>query len=111
MTALHVVRPPGYGCPPWCEVGAGHPGCDGPEGPFWHHADRCVPVRAFEQFIVGGQKHRNPLGVSLERDGGGPLRVVLCAEDEPRPVLVVLTVPEAMALARALRELTGLARP
>jgi hypothetical protein len=109
-TALHVVQPPDYGCPPWCEVGADHPGNDGRRGPFWHHADRCVPYRAAEQFIAGGARHRNPLGVDLERTGDGPLRIVLSAEDEPRPVLLELTVPEAAALARALLELTGLAR-
>jgi hypothetical protein len=81
------------------------------DGPYHHSADRFVPYRAAEAFILQGEKCRNPLGVSLERTGDGPVRVVLSNEEEQVPVLLELTVAEAGALARALGELTGMARP
>jgi hypothetical protein len=110
MTALRVVAPRGYGCPDWCEVGGGHESNDGAGGPFWHTASRSVPYRAAVQFIVAGEKCRNPLGVTLERAGDGPAGIVLCNEDEPVPVLVNLTVAEAADLAARLTELVTLAR-
>jgi hypothetical protein len=113
MSGLRVARQRGpeyYGCPEWCEV-ADHEDCDGADGPWYHSAPRCVPYRAADVFILGGEKCQNPLGVSLERTGDGPPRVVLCNEDEPVPVLLELTVAEAAALAAVLHELTALGTP
>jgi hypothetical protein len=61
---------------------------------------------------LGGEKCRNPLGVSLElRTGDAAPRVLLHNEEEDVPVCLELTLAEAAALMSVPQELTGMARP